>query len=65
MKVDRKGVSCSGGGWRYAQKCKIFYDTNQFPSFKFWVPHTNPHGVRGLIKQYHIIFDTKLGHGIC
>ena len=44
---------------------KIFCDTNQFPSFKFCVPHTNPHGVRGLSKQYHIIFYTKLGHGTC
>ena len=65
MKVDRKEVSCSGGGWSYTQKVKIFCDTNQFPSFQFCVPHKNPHEVRGLSKQYHIIFDTKLGHGTC
>ena len=44
---------------------RIFYDTNLFPSFQFCVPHTNPHEVRGLSKQYNIIFDTKLGHGTC
>ena len=47
------------------KKVKIFYDTNQFPSFQLCVPHTNPHEVRGLSKQYNIIFDTKLGHGTC
>ena len=65
MKVYRKGLSCSGGGWSYAQKVKIFCDTNHFPSFQFCVPHKNSHGVRGWIKQYHIVFNTKIGHVTC
>ena len=43
----------------------MFYLKNQFTSFPFSSPHTKLHGVRGLIKHCHIIFDTKLGHRIC
>ena len=44
---------------------KMFCKTTQFPSLSFYSPHTKPHGVRGLINQYHIQFYIKLGHGIC
>ena len=44
---------------------KIFFNTSQFPSLRFCGPHTKPHGVRGLSKYYHIIFDTKLGQDTC
>ena len=44
---------------------KMFCDTNQFPSLQFCDPNTKQHGVRGLIKHYHKLFDTKIGHGIC
>ena len=44
---------------------RIYCDTNQFPSLPFCGPHPNPHGARGLIKNYHLRFDTKLGHVIC
>ena len=44
---------------------KIYCDTNQFPALPFCGPHTNPHGSRGLINNYHLRFDPKLGHGIC
>ena len=44
---------------------KIFCNTNQFTSFPFCGPHTKPHDVRGLSKNRHMRFDTKLGHGIC
>ena len=33
---------------------KIFCNTNQFPSFTFFGPHTKPHGVRGFIKHYYM-----------
>ena len=42
---------------------RCFY-TNQFSSLPFCGPHTKPHGVRGLSKHYHMIFDKKLGHEI-
>ena len=36
-----------------------------FHKLPFCGPHTKPYGVRGFNKNYHIIFDTKLVHGIC
>ena len=44
---------------------KMVFDTNQFSSLKFCGPHTNPHGVRRLNKNFYMLFDTKLGHGLC
>ena len=44
---------------------RIFCDTNHFLSLPFCGTHINPHGVEGLSKNYHMRFDTKLGHGIC
>ena len=49
---------------------KILWNTNYFPSLNFCGPHTKLHGVRGLSKHYHMkfkhmIFNKKLGHGIC
>ena len=38
---------------------------NQFPESPFCGPHQKPHVARGLIKNYHLCFDPKLGHGIC
>ena len=43
----------------------IFVNTNQFLSFQFGFPQTKPHGVIGLNRNYHILFDQKLDHGIC
>ena len=43
----------------------MFCNKNQFPSLPFVGPHTKPHGVIGLIKHYHMLFDPKLIHGIC
>ena len=43
----------------------FFCNTNQFPSFPLCGTHKKPHGVRGLTNNYHIIFDPKLGNGIC
>ena len=40
-------------------------NTNQFLSFPFCGPHTKKHGVRGLSKHYCMMFDPKLGHGVC
>ena len=42
----------------------MFCNTNQFPSFPFCGPHKKSHGVRGVGKHYHMVFDQKLGHGI-
>ena len=44
---------------------KIHCDTNQFKKLTFSGPHSKPHGVRGLSKNYHLRFDPNLGHGIC
>ena len=44
---------------------KVYCDTNQFPSLPFFGSHPNPHGARGLSKNYHITFNPKLGRGIC
>ena len=43
---------------------KMYCDTNQFPYLSFCGPHPKPHGARGLIKNCHLRFDPKLGHGI-
>ena len=43
---------------------KIYCDTSQFPELTYCVPHINPHGARGLSKNYNLRFDPKLGHGI-
>ena len=43
----------------------IYCDTNQFPELPFCGPHQKPHGARGLSKQYNLLLDPKLGHGIC
>ena len=37
----------------------------QFSSLLFCGPHSKLNGVRGLSKQYHMIFDPKLVRGIC
>ena len=43
----------------------MYFDINQFPELPFFGPHPKHRGERGLSKHYHLIFDTKLGHGIC
>ena len=44
---------------------KIYCDTNQFPALPFCGPHPNPHGSRGLSKNYRLRFYPKLVRGIC
>ena len=41
------------------------FNKNQFLALPLCGPHTKPHGVRGLSKNYHVRFDPKLGHDIC
>ena len=43
---------------------KIYCVINQFTVLTFCGPHPKPHGARGLSKNHHLSFDTKLGHGI-
>ena len=43
----------------------MYFDTNQFQLLPFCGPHPKPHGARGLSKNDHLRFDTKLVHGIC
>ena len=38
---------------------------NQLPSFIFCGLHTKQHGVRGLSKNYHMLFDPKIGGVTC
>ena len=42
-----------------------YFNRNQFTSLSFCCPHTNPHGVIGLSKYYHMLFDTKIGGVTC
>ena len=42
---------------------KMYYARNHFTELKFLRPYNKLHGVRGLGKNYHMRFDTKLGHG--
>ena len=44
---------------------KMYCDTNQLPELPFCGSHLKPRGARVLSKHYCLIFDTKLGHGIC
>ena len=44
---------------------KMYCNTNHFPKLPFCGPHSKPHGARGLGKNYHLIFDPKLGIGKC
>ena len=44
---------------------KIYCKKSQFPALPFCGPHSKPHGARGLGKNYHFRFDTKLGNGLC
>ena len=44
---------------------KMYCNKNQLPALPFCVPHSKPHGARGLSKHYHLRFDTKLGNGVC
>ena len=59
--MDRTRVSCTGGWWRDKKCIKIFCDTTMFPLWLFCGPNTKLHGVRVLMKHYHMILDTKLG----
>ena len=47
------------------KEVNIYCETNQFPALPFCGLHPNPHLSRGLINNYHLRFDPKLGHGIC
>ena len=47
------------------QDVKMYCATNQFPGLQFLGTHNKPHGVRGLGKNYHMNFDTKLGNDTC
>ena len=44
---------------------KMYFDTNQLPTLPFCGSHPKPHGARGFGKNYHLRFDTNIGHGIC
>ena len=47
------------------QYVKMYCTTKQFPLFPFCVPHKKPHGLRWSGKNYHMCFDTKIGHVKC
>ena len=49
-----------------AQKDVILYcNTNKFPALPFCVPYSKTHGARGTNNNYHLLFDPKLGNGVC
>ena len=47
------------------QDVRIYGNTNQFPALPSCGPHSKPRGARGISKHYHLLFDPKLGNGIC
>ena len=47
------------------QYVKMFCNTEQLPALPFCVPHSKPHGARGLNKHYHLSFYPKLGNDVC
>ena len=42
----------------------MFCNKNQFQPFTFCGPHTKPHGVRGLITNYHMLFDINVQYSV-
>ena len=44
---------------------KMYCNKNQFPTIPLYIPHSTPHGARGLSKNYHLRFDPELGMGLC
>ena len=44
---------------------KMYCNKNKFPALLFCVPHSKPHGARGLSKDYHLRFYPKLAMGVC
>ena len=44
---------------------RIYCNKNQFPELPFCGPHSKPHGAREMSKHYHLMFDPKLGMGVC
>ena len=42
------------------QDMEIYCSKNQFSELQFIGTHKQPHGIRGLVKHYHIIFYPKL-----
>ena len=61
--MEQPRVSCSIHQGRDTQICKISCVTKYFSEFLFSGPHAKPHGVQGLINNYYICLDPKLGHG--
>ena len=51
MKVERKGVSCTGECLFYTQNVNMFCNTNQFPSLPFCGPNTKPNDATDLSKH--------------
>ena len=43
----------------------MYCNTNKSPTLTFSVPHSKPHGARGLSKHYHLRFYPKLDNGAC
>ena len=44
---------------------KMYCNTNQLSALPFCVPHSKPHDARGLSKHHPLLFDPKLGMGVC
>ena len=47
------------------QDMRMYFNTNQFPLLLFCGPYSKPHGSRGMSSHYHLLFDPKLGMGVC
>ena len=47
------------------QNVKIYCATNQFLELQILRTQNKTHGIHGLGNNYHMCFDTKLGHGTC
>ena len=74
IKYRKRASNCK---WRDCEYCvqynkdviqksvKMACASTQFHSLSFSVPYATPHGVRGLIKHYHLRLNHKLVNGKC
>ena len=62
--ITERGYHVQNDAHVARKNMEMFCNKNQFPLLSFCVLHTKPHGVGGLSKNHHMLFDIKLGYGI-
>ena len=64
QKLNKRYYHVQDNGDVAQKDVKIYCIKTHFPLLQFFAPHTKPHGVRGLIKYYHVQLK-KTAHGTC